>query len=129
MTILETILIHLQRLRANTCSEGVRNHHSKETGKKIKSHRLKGNSRVNLIQPSTQRRDNVDQVTQGLVQSSFEYLQDRRFHQLSGHFFQHLITVKVIFFLFIFLAYIYLEFAIFQLVPNASHPPTVHLCE
>lgn len=70
-TILEAILTHLQRLRANTCSEGIRNH-SKGTGKEIKPHKLRRNSRVNLIQPSAQRRDNADQVAQGLVQSSFE---------------------------------------------------------
>jgi len=77
------------------CSEGTRNHHSKETGKEIKSHRLKGNSRVNLTQPSSQRRDNVDKVAKGLVQPSFKYLQDRRFHQPSGHLFHHLMTIVV----------------------------------
>lgn len=73
-TILKAALTHLQRLRENTSSEGIKNHHSKEIGNEIKSHRLKRNSRGNLVQPSTQSGDSVDQVAQRLVQSSFEFL-------------------------------------------------------
>lgn len=45
----ESCSTHLQKLMAN--SEGLRNHHSEEISNKIKSYRLKGNFKGNLVHP------------------------------------------------------------------------------